>query len=174
MSATLLSAVFLRSIFRPPSSEGIASIRPGDPGPRQLFLGDFSSFHRRGRILPAPLRCPDPRALSSFSNRRSEMSYRLSQKGFFFCLFRLLSGGLPDVQNNTKKELVMTQNYNNSSSLRRFRYGSRNLFLARPLGSRAVKISGADGRALGRQRHNIYIHIYIYIYTRLYVIQYFI
>jgi len=47
----------------------------------------------------------------------------------------------------------MTQNYNTSSSLRRFRYGSRNLFLTRPLGSRPVTISGMDGRALGRQRH---------------------
>jgi len=60
----------------------------------------------------------------------------------------------------------MTQNYNNSSSLRRFRYGSRNLFLARPLGSRPVKISGMNGRALGRQRHSTYTQAHLQVVGR--------
>jgi len=37
-------------------------------------------------------------------------------------------------------------------------------FLARPLGSRPVKIFGADERASGRPRHNTYIKLYYYTY----------
>jgi len=52
----------------------------------------------------------------------------------------MFSGGLPDVQNNTRKKLINKDaKYNNGSSLRRFRYDSRYLF------------SGAAARLASRQ-----------------------
>jgi len=60
-------------IVRPPSSEDSA-----DPVLR--FRSLTAVLFSAGRIPPATRRCPDPRALSPLSNRRPEMSYRLSQK----------------------------------------------------------------------------------------------